>query len=230
MSKTSRWPMFAVILLVSALYALIAVEKIGHSGEPQTHHPAGWRFTLPKGDTAKGRAVFQKYECQYCHEVRGEDFPFAGVDYGPELSQMGPLHPLEYFAESVINPGTIAPKQYRGPDGESTMPNYNERMTVQELIDLSMYLASLKPKGVPKLVTGEGKILAVASDSGQIIIDHGEIKGFMDAMTMGYKVGTRSLLKEFKTGDRVRFTIDTDTRVITKIERLKSESKRGDSK
>jgi Cu/Ag efflux protein CusF len=79
-------------------------------------------------------------------------------------------------------------------------------------------------------VTGEGKIITVASDSGQIIIDHGEIKGFMDAMTMGYKVGSRSLLKEFKTGDRVHFTIDTDTRVITKIERSKSESKRGNSK
>src|SRR5262245_34586313 len=230
MSKTSRWPILAVILLVSALFALIAVEKIGHSGEAQTHHPAGWRFTVPKGDPVKGRAIFQKYECQYCHEVRGEDFPFAAVDYGTELSQMGPLHPLEYFAESVINPNSIASKQHRGPDGKSTMPTYNEKMTVQELIDLSTYLASLKPKGVPKLVTGEGKIIAVASDSGQIIIDHGEIKGFMDAMTMGYKVSGRSLLKEFKTGDRVRFTIDTDTRVITKIESSKSELKRGDSK
>src|SRR5437763_375270 len=59
------------------------------------HHPENWQFALPKGDAAKGRAVFVKYECYYCHEVRGEDFVFAGVDYGPELSQMGPLHPLE---------------------------------------------------------------------------------------------------------------------------------------
>lgn len=221
MFKTWCRPIFAVILVVGVL-ALIAIEKIGHSGEAQTHHPAGWRFTMPKGDPVKGRVVFQKYECQYCHEVRGEDFPFSGVDYGPELSQMGPLHPLEYFAESVINPNAVAAKQYRGPDGKSTMPSYNDKMTVQELIDLSAYLASLKPKGVPKSVTGEGKIIAVASDSGQIVIDHGEIKDFMDAMTMGYKVGTRSILKEFKAGDRVRFTIDTDSRVITKIEKLKN--------
>ena len=72
------------------------------------HHPKDWRFTLPKGDAVKGRAVFAKYECYYCHEVRGEDFPFAGVDYGPELSQMGPLHPLEYFAESIMNPNAVA--------------------------------------------------------------------------------------------------------------------------
>ena len=201
--------------------ALIALEKIGHSGEAQTHHPAGWRFTLPNGDAAKGRAVFQKYECQYCHEVRGEDFPFAGVDYGPELSQMGPLHPLEYFAESVMNPNAVVGKQYRGPDGKSTMPSYNEKMTVQELIDLSAYLASLKPKGVPKSVTAEGKVVALLADSDQIVIDHGEIKDFMDAMTMGYKVSSRALLEGIKAGDKIRFTLDTDKRSITKIMKVK---------
>jgi len=201
--------------------ALIALEKIAHSGEAQTHHPAGWRFTLPNGDAAKGRAVFQKYECQYCHEVRGEDFPFAGVDYGPELSQMGPLHPLEYFAESVMNPNAVVGKQYRGPDGKSTMPSYNEKMTVQELIDLSAYLASLKPKGVPKSVTAEGKVVALLADSDQIVIDHGEIKDFMDAMTMGYKVSSRALLEGIKAGDKIRFTLDTDKRSITKIMKVK---------
>ena len=64
---------------------------------------------------------------------------------------MGPLHPLEFFAESVINPSAIASKQHRGPAGKSTMPDYNEKMTVQELIDLSTYLASLKPKGGPEI-------------------------------------------------------------------------------
>mgnify|MGYP003581317845 CR=1 FL=1 len=40
------------------------------------HHPIGWRFTMPKGDAAKGRAAFEKFVCHYCHEVRGENFPF----------------------------------------------------------------------------------------------------------------------------------------------------------
>src|SRR5207244_12878556 len=142
-------------------------------------------------------------------------FPFAGVDYGPELSQMGPLHPLEYFAESVMNPNAVVGKQYRGPDGKSTMPSYNEKMTVQELIDLSAYLASLKPKGVPKSVTAEGKVVALLADSDQIVIDHGEIKDFMDAMTMGYKVSSRALLEGIKAGDKIRFTLDTDMRSIT---------------
>lgn len=223
MSSRRRRPVSLMIVfsLSFSASALIALEKIAHSGEAQTHHPAGWRFTLPNGDAAKGRAVFQKYECQYCHEVRGEDFPFAGVDYGPELSQMGPLHPLEYFAESVMNPNAVVGKQYRGPDGKSTMPSYNEKMTVQELIDLSAYLASLKPKGVPKSVTAEGKVVALLADSDQIVIDHGEIKDFMDAMTMGYKVSSRALLEGIKAGDKIRFTLDTDKRSITKIMKVK---------
>jgi len=188
---------------------------------PDMHHPRGWTFTMPKGDAEKGRAVFEKYVCYVCHEVRGENFP-PGSRAGPELSQMGPLHPLEYFTESIVNPSAHAAKKHRGPDGKSTMPDHNERMTVQELIDLSAYLAALKPKGVASTVTGEGKILAVVPQSQEVVIEHGEIKGFMDAMTMGYKVSPNSLLKTVKPGDNVRFTIDTNKHVITKIEKLKN--------
>jgi mono/diheme cytochrome c family protein len=210
---------FAFALSVDILPLTIGSAQ---SAEVHTHHPANWKFTLPKGDPVKGRAVFQKYECQDCHEIRGEDFPFAGMDYGPELSQMGPLHPLEYFAESIMNPSAVAEKQYRDANGKSTMPSYNEKMTVQELIDVSAYLASLKPKGVPKSMIGEGKVVALSPDKGEIVLDHQAIKDFMDAMTMGYKVSSKSILKGLKPGDRVHFAIDTDKHIITKIEKLKN--------
>src|SRR5207253_2125540 len=122
------------------------------------------------------------------------------------------LHPLEYFGESVMNPNAVVGKQYRGPDGKSTMPDYNNRMTVQELIDDSNYIASLKHKGRPKSVTGEGKVIALSADREQIVIEHGEIKNFMDAMTMGYKVSSRALHEGIKAGDKIRFTLDTDKR------------------
>jgi Cu/Ag efflux protein CusF len=186
------------------------------------HHPQNWRFTLPKGDAVKGRAIFAKYECSYCHEVRGEDFDFAGVDYGPELSQMGPLHPLEYFAESIMNPNAVAALEYRGADGKSTMPSYNEKMTVQELIDVSAYLASLKPPTIAKFVKGIGKIIVIVPESKSIVIEHGAIKDFMDAMTMGYTVSSASVLKGLRAGDRVEFTLDTAQRVVTKIDKLKN--------
>ncbi|HXF75431.1 MAG TPA: copper-binding protein [Methylomirabilota bacterium] len=188
---------------------------------PEMHHPRGWQFAMPRGDIEKGRAVFQKYACFVCHEVRGEEFP-PGSKSGPELSQMGPLHPLEYFTESIVNPSAHAAKKDRSPDGKSLMPDYNERMTIQELIDLSTYLAMLRPKGVPATVKGEGTVLAVIPQTREVVIEHGEIKGFMDAMTMGYKVSSPSTLKTVKAGDKVRFTIDTNKNTITKIEKLKN--------
>ena len=212
---------FALMSLFVGFSPLKAQEKMGQQENFHTHHPQNWRFAMPKGDPGKGRAVFVKFECYFCHEVRGEDFPFAGVDYGPELSQMGAMHPLEYFAESVINPSAWAAKEDRDADGKSKMPAYNDRMTVQELIDLSAYLASLRPPNIGKLVTGVGTIIAVVPRSQEVVIAHDEIKGVMEAMTMGYKVSSQSLLKGIKAGDKVRFTLDVEKRSVTKITKLK---------
>jgi hypothetical protein len=60
---------------------------------------------------------------------------------------MGPLHEVEYFAESILNPGAVIErgKGYQAADGSSKMPSFNDSMTVQELIDLVAYLRTLKP-------------------------------------------------------------------------------------
>ena len=70
-----------------------------------------------------------------------------------------------------------------------------------------------------KTVSGEGKVVAAVPGSSQLVIEHGEIKGFMDAMTMGYSVDPPSLLKGLKPGDQVRFTIDVPKKTIVKIEK-----------
>ena len=120
----------------------------GH-GEHAT--PGGWKFSWPKGDPARGREVFVKLECYSCHEVKGEKFPApteAGK-VGPELSQMGPLHEPEYFAEAIINPNAVIEpgKGYAAPDGSSKMPSFNDSVTVQEVVDLVAFLRSLRPPG-----------------------------------------------------------------------------------
>ena len=171
---------------------------------------------MPKGDPAKGKTVFQKFECYYCHEVRDEGFP-GPTESAPELSQMGPMHPIEFFAESILNPNAVVPKAYRESDGKSPMTDFTEKMTVRELIDVSAYVASLKPKGVPKTVSAQGQVVAVVPENGEIVLTHGEIKGFMEAMTMGYKVSSPAMLKTVKPGDTIHFTIDTEKRVISKI-------------
>jgi mono/diheme cytochrome c family protein len=110
--------------------------------------PTGWRFALPAGDPKEGRRVFEKLECFACHEVKGEGFA-AGLkqagDVGPELTGMGAHHPPGYLAEAVVNPNAVIVigPGYTGPDGLSRMPEYNDLLTVRQLIDLVAYLASL---------------------------------------------------------------------------------------
>jgi Cu/Ag efflux protein CusF len=72
-----------------------------------------------------------------------------------------------------------------------------------------------------KTVTGEGKVVATVPNTGQLVVDHSEIKGFMGAMTMGYPVEPPSQLEGLKAGDQVRFTIDVPKKTIVKIEKLK---------
>jgi Cu/Ag efflux protein CusF len=74
--------------------------------------------------------------------------------------------------------------------------------------------------GAQKTVVGEGKVIATVPNASQIVVEHGEIKGFMEAMTMGYRVDPPSLLEGLKQGDRVRFTIDVPKNAIVKIEKM----------
>jgi mono/diheme cytochrome c family protein len=119
-------------------------KGMGH-GDHQT--PAGWHFTWPQGDPAKGREVFVKLQCYSCHAVQGEQFPDPSGDIGPELAAMGPQHDAAYFAEAIINPSVVieAGNGYEAADGTSKMPSYNDLVTVQEVVDLVAYLTGLKP-------------------------------------------------------------------------------------
>jgi Cu/Ag efflux protein CusF len=69
-------------------------------------------------------------------------------------------------------------------------------------------------------VTGEGTVIATVPTADQLVIEHGEIKGFMDAMTMGYQVNPAALIKGLKSGDKIRFTIDVQRKTIIRIEKL----------
>ena len=110
--------------------------------------PPGWKFTLPKGNPTKGRAVFVKLQCYVCHEVKGQTFPGAKgpASIGPELSEMAAHHEAEFFAEAIVNPNALIDEpQWRAPDGTSRMPSFNDLLTVQELVDLVAFLKSLTP-------------------------------------------------------------------------------------
>ena len=71
-----------------------------------------------------------------------------------------------------------------------------------------------------KTVVGEGKVIATVPSANQIVVNHREIKGFMEAMTMGYQVDPPSLIEGLKQGDKVRFTINVPRKAIVKIEKM----------
>ena len=68
-----------VILSIDLSFTVVSASGAGAgtgkgiSVPPLTeHHPKDWRFTLPKGDAVKGRAVFARYRSHYycSREVR----------------------------------------------------------------------------------------------------------------------------------------------------------------
>lgn len=143
-------------ILAGFFFLSCAREKRGSEGAQQQsgEHgmPAGWKFTLPKGDVSEGRKIFVELECYKCHEVKGEHFPAVAKEErgaGPELSQMAGMHPVEFFAESIINPNAVIDpedkeKGYVGEDGKSKMPDYNDLLTLKQVTDLATYLSALK--------------------------------------------------------------------------------------
>ena len=66
-------------------------------------------------------------------------------------------------------------------------------------------------------VEGVGVVVSVTPGKGRLVLDHEAIEGFMGAMEMSYAVAPASLLEGIKAGDKVRFTIDTQKRMIVGV-------------
>ncbi|MBM3778123.1 MAG: hypothetical protein FJW23_07770 [Acidimicrobiia bacterium] len=61
----------------------------------------------------------------------------------------------------------------------------------------------------------QGQILGIRADDGEVLVKHGDIEGFMPAMTMPFKVQDDALLEGKKPGDLVTATLQvTDTEGI----------------
>jgi Cu/Ag efflux protein CusF len=54
---------------------------------------------------------------------------------------------------------------------------------------------------------GSGVVRAGLGDLGLIVITHGEIPGYMPAMTMGFRVASPKIVDAVKPGDAVRFVL-----------------------
>jgi Cu/Ag efflux protein CusF len=53
----------------------------------------------------------------------------------------------------------------------------------------------------------DGIIRAVLSELGVIVVSHGEVPGYMPAMTMGFRTAAPNIQDTIEVGDAVRFTL-----------------------
>jgi Cu(I)/Ag(I) efflux system periplasmic protein CusF len=127
----------------------------------------------------------------------------------PQLTSAHPAHPDAPVARELATSTTLA---YTPADVHSVRASASAASTDGD---------HRAPGGAAKTVVGEGEVVGTTPASGQIVIEHGEIAGFMEAMTMGYRTEPPSLLATVKPGDKIRFTIDVARRAILHIEPLK---------
>jgi mono/diheme cytochrome c family protein len=180
---------------------------------------------------AKGKAIYAA-KCAVCHGDKGDgkgpgavNLPLKPADLTD--ARMVAHMPGNFWVWRVSEGGLVEPFKSKG----SVMPAWKAELSLNDRWAVIAYahtlsghrgphVASEHPELRPssKLVSGEGTVVSVSTQKQQIVLEHGEIQGFMKAMTMGYKVESPSLLTRVKAGDKVRFTIDTGARAITAID------------
>jgi len=104
-------------------------------------------FAFPEGDIEAGKATFKRLACNECHSI--SKIEWAGGTDSLNIPLGGEVSSLKSYGQlvtSVINPSHKIAGRYKKntvtEEGLSKMKNYNEVMTVQELIDIVTFLQS----------------------------------------------------------------------------------------
>jgi hypothetical protein len=117
---------------------------------------AGFRLP-PGGDAARGKAVFVSFGCPECHTISGLDLPRPAAASPIPVVLGGTVNHKPgdgYLVTSIIYP-SYQTARYAARDipkaGESRMPHYEERLTVQQLTDVVVFLQSryIEPPAPP---------------------------------------------------------------------------------
>lgn len=148
----SRFRSLSVLLLGAAV--LLA----GCGGDDEPLEASG--FVLPQGNTDRGLAVFLETGCRRCHEIAGLELPPYDGESVLDIKLGGKRARIKNYGElltAVVNPDHVLSNEYRlqlkkaGITGEdSPMPNFNEQLSVAELIDLVQFLHSRYEELVPE--------------------------------------------------------------------------------
>jgi mono/diheme cytochrome c family protein len=103
-------------------------------------------FSLPEGDPVQGAVEFSNLHCDSCHSVEGIDYsgePGRDIPLGGETTHIKTYGEL---VTAIINPSHRVSRARlpgaRRPPGQSPMVNYNDLMTVSQLVDLVAFVQS----------------------------------------------------------------------------------------
>jgi len=105
-------------------------------------------FRLPEGNVENGKAAFIRLGCIQCHLVDGEQsMPEPAEARKVFVTLGGEVKRVKTYGQlvtSIINPSHDIERKYRDKyvdsEGKSIMPDFSEKMTVREMIDIVEYL------------------------------------------------------------------------------------------
>ena len=131
-------------LFAAGILALVGI--VGCIPAPKS----GKGFTLPDGNVETGKATYTRLQCNACHTIAGVDQMVAeGTEPAMSIKLGGEVTRIQTYGElvtSIINPSHRLARGYAKDEvaieGQSKMSNYNDVMTVTELIDVVAFLQS----------------------------------------------------------------------------------------
>ena len=130
-----------------SVLALLLVSLVALSACDPQARMSSKGFRLPDGDAQAGREGFLYMQCHQCHSIKGESLPGIPGQKPPYVELGGTVTQVKTYGQlitAIINPSHKLASGYAkevvAEDGESRMYVYNHHMTVQELIDIVMYL------------------------------------------------------------------------------------------
>lgn len=90
---------------------------------------------------------------------------------------------------------------------------------------LLLAVLSLSQAADKKSYMFHGKVEGVNAADGSLKVNGDKVEGWMDAMTMDYKVDDPAVLKKVKPGDKIMATVYEGDMVLHKVQVVKADSK-----
>ena len=134
-----------LLIIMLAVTMMISGCQTQNPPSEAVTQPQNADFALPAGDPEMGRQTFMELRCNVCHRVMFQGLPV------PTAPNQGPMLTMDHAAWSnarlvtaIIAPShSLSPEWKNVPGGVSPMGDYDNVMTVRQLIDIVAFIHSI---------------------------------------------------------------------------------------